>query len=124
MTGLVLSHEEYHQVLACIEDLHRCRSLAEFPGNALRAFGKLIPFTLAGFNEVNVKRNRIVGVTDRPLDDPATFIRDWKSEGEHENPPEFIANWQKYGSQHPLVRYIAETGDLPKSAGFNGIAAF
>ena len=99
-------------MLTCIEDLHRCRTLAEFPGNALRAFSKLIPYTLAAFNEVNVKRRRIVGGNDRPLDDPSTFVRGWKGEKPiYPMTADFIKKWENYSSQHPLVRYIAETGD-------------
>ena len=78
----------------------------------MRAFSKLIPYTLAGFNEVNVKRSRIGGGTDRPLDDPSTFMRGWKGEKPiYPNTADFIKKWEKYSSQHPLVRYIAETGD-------------
>jgi DNA-binding CsgD family transcriptional regulator len=108
----LLSHEDYRGVLTCIEDLHRCRTLADFPGNALRAFSKLIPYTLAGFNEVNVKRGRIGGGTDRPLDDPSTFVRGWQGEqAVYPNTDDFVRKWEKYSSQHPLVNYIAETGD-------------
>ena len=90
-----LSHDEYHQLLECIGELHRCRSLDEFPAHALQALGPLVPSTLAAFNEVNVARERILAVTDRPVPD-------------HDRLAE---TWARYSAQHPLVRYAAETGD-------------
>ena len=90
-----LSDDEYHQLLTCIGELHRCRSLDAFPAQALQALAPLIPSTLAAFNEVNVARERIVAVTDRPVPD-------------YERLAEM---WERYSGQHPLVRYIVETGD-------------
>jgi len=90
-----LSHEDYAAVLACIEAIHRCRRLADFPGDTLRALGKLIPSNLAAYNEVNVARSRLIALTDRPL----------------ENAPELARAWEKYSAQHPLLRYISESGD-------------
>ena len=92
---MVLAHTDYQQVLACIEAIHRCRKLVEFPGHILEALSKLIPSNLSAFNEVNAARNRINAVTDRPLDGHASLA----------------AVWEKYSSQHPLLRYTAETGD-------------
>ncbi len=93
--SIVLSHKDYQQVLACIEAIHRCRKLVEFPGRVLSALSDLIPSNLSAFNEVNTARNRIIAVTDRPLEGHALLA----------------AVWEKYSFQHPLLRYTAETGD-------------
>ena len=90
-----LSHEEHLQVLGCIHELHRCRSLADFPQHALRALGQLIPTTFSAFNEVNTARGRLVAVADRVVPD---FEK-------------LITVWERYSDQHPLVRYVVETGD-------------
>lgn len=90
-----LSHEEHLDVLACIEELHRCRSLADFPAHALTALAPLVPSNLSAFNEVNVARGRMLSVADRHVDRYA----------------ELESAWERHSGGHPLVRYIAETGD-------------
>lgn len=90
-----LSNTEHLDLLTCIEDLHRCRLLADFPEHTLRALERLLPSSLSAFNEVNVPRKRIVAITSRPLPDHA----DLKS------------IWERYAGQHPLVNYTSETGD-------------
>jgi DNA-binding CsgD family transcriptional regulator len=90
-----LSHEEHLEVLACIHELHRCRTLAAFPEHALRALATLIPSNLSAFNEVNMPRGRILAITDRHL----------------ENHEELSETWERLSGEHPLVRYVAETGD-------------
>lgn len=90
-----LSHDEHLEVLTCIEELHRCRSLADFPAHALAALAPLVPSNLAAFNEVNVARGRMLSVADRHVERYA----------------ELEPVWERYSGGHPLVRYIAETGD-------------
>jgi DNA-binding CsgD family transcriptional regulator len=90
-----LSHAEYAQVLAGIEAIHRCRTLADFPQQVLAALSQVVPSNLSAFNEVNVPRNRMVAITDRPLVDHARLVQEW----------------ERYSSQHPLLRYYTETGD-------------
>lgn len=90
-----LSHEDHLDVLDCIEELHRCRSLDDFPAHALAALAPLVPSNLAAFNEVNVARGRMISVADRHVDGYA----------------ELESVWERYSAEHPLVRYIAETGD-------------
>lgn len=92
---IVLAHKDYQQVLACIEAIHRCRKLVDFPGRILRVLSTLVPSNLSAFNEVNAARNRITATTDRPLAGHASLA----------------AVWEKYSSQHPLLRYNTETGD-------------
>ncbi len=90
-----LTHEEHLELLACIAELHACRSLTAFPEHALRTLATLVPSNLSAFNEVNVPRKRIVYVMDHP---PAGHDR-------------IRVEWERHSGQHPLVRYIAETGD-------------
>lgn len=83
-------------MLACIHTLYACRSLADFPAHALAAIGKLVPTTAAAFNEVNLVRGRTLMVMDRPID--------WRED-------EALAAFDRHRDEHPLVRYVAETGD-------------
>lgn len=90
-----LSHEEHLELLGCIQRLYGCRSLATFPEHVLAALAPVIPSTLSAFNEVNLPRNRIVWILDREI----------------ENAAEIRTNWQRHSAEHPLVRYVADTGD-------------
>jgi DNA-binding CsgD family transcriptional regulator len=90
-----LSHEEHLEVLACIHELHRCRSLDAFPEHALRALAPVIPSTHSAFNEVNMPRGRIVATVSPTV----------------ENHAELAERWERLSGQHPLLRYHYETGD-------------
>jgi DNA-binding CsgD family transcriptional regulator len=91
----LLSSEEHLELLDCIQKLYRCRSIAAFPEHALAAIAPVVPSTLSAFNEVNLPRNRIVWIVDRPLANEA-HIRE---------------RWEHHGAEHPLVRYVTATGD-------------
>ncbi len=88
-----LTHEQHLEVLACVQELHACRSLAGFPEHALRALTKLVPSNLSAFNEVNLPRNRIVAIVDRPIRGDIAGV------------------WERFSGQHPMFRHAAETGD-------------
>ncbi len=90
-----LTHEDHLALLACIRELHACRSLVEFPQHVLRALATLIPSNLSAFNEVNLARKRLVAITDRPT----------------ANQHVLADAWAEYSTQHPMFRYAAETGD-------------
>jgi DNA-binding CsgD family transcriptional regulator len=90
-----LSHEQHLAVLACVGALYRCRSLADFPTHALAALAPVVPSIHSSFNEVNLPQGRLRSVLDRPL------ARLEESE----------AAFSRYRDQHPLVRYVEETGD-------------
>lgn len=90
-----LSHEEHLEVLACIHALYGCRSLEAFPAHALAAIGTLVPTTLAAFNEVNLVRGRTLMVMDRSL----------------ARQDDVVAAWDHHRDEHPLVRYVMQTGD-------------
>jgi DNA-binding CsgD family transcriptional regulator len=94
MTQL-LSSDDHVAVLACIHDLHACRSLADFPRQSLAALARIVPSTLSAFNEVNLRRGRIVSILDREV----------------ANVNAMIAAWERHRTQHPLVQYVEETGD-------------
>lgn len=90
-----LSPSDYDQVLACIENVHKCRSLEEYPPLVLREMGKLIESNLAAYNEVNLVRDRVVVLFDRPSQ-------------------QFNPLLEKFGSlvhEHPVVSYFNSTGD-------------
>ncbi len=91
----MLDSQDYLQVLACVEAIHQCRTLADFPQQILAALSLLISSNLSAFNEVNAPRRRIVAYLDRPAID-------------HEK---LTVLWEKYSAQHPLLRYYTETGD-------------
>lgn len=90
-----LTHDEHLRVLACVQEIYRCRSLQEFPAHVLRAFAPLIPSNLAAFNEVNVPRERLLVAYSHPIRDEARLRR----------------NFERYSGEHPIIRYILETGD-------------
>lgn len=90
-----LSHDEHLDVLTCVGELYRCRSLTDFPSQALAALAPLIPSTLSAFNEVNLPRGRICFVTDRALANHSAMEREW----------------ERHSGQHPLVGYVRATGD-------------
>lgn len=90
-----LTHEEHLEVLACIHELHRCRSLAAFPEHVIRALAPLIPSNLSAFNEVNMPRGRILATMSRHFPNLA----------------DMAVVWERHSGEHPLLRYIVETGD-------------
>ena len=96
----------------CIEAIHRCRTLADFPGHVLHAFSKLIRYSAAAFNEVNLARNRLIAITDRTLGDPEKSAHpSGHGAVQYHVPSKLATIWEKYSHQHPLVRYVGETGD-------------
>lgn len=89
----LLTHEDYARLLACIENLHRCRRLEDFPQHALAALHRLVPSQLACYAEVDYARQRLVNI----FDPPQPF----------EPPPE----WLRFSADHPVLHYFTATGD-------------
>jgi DNA-binding CsgD family transcriptional regulator len=90
-----LSEGDYGQVLACIEAIYRCRKLEDFPQQILTELRKLIACNFAGYNEVNLKRNRALILMDPPM-------------------PHTVGLQKKFGAvmhQHPVITYFDESGD-------------
>lgn len=74
--------------------------------------GSSIRCNAAAFNAVNLPRNRIIGVTNRPFEFPLRLAPVWdETRGSFPFPPSLSSIWEKYSGQHPLVRYVGETGD-------------
>lgn len=92
-----LSAKDYAQVIDCIEAIHQCRSLDDFPKRVLAELSKLIECTLAGYNEVNLKRNRII----------IELVPPWTDEGT----AQLQKNFAKVMHEHPVISYFNETGD-------------
>jgi DNA-binding CsgD family transcriptional regulator len=90
-----LSHSDYAAVFACVEAVHTCRTLDAFPAVVLAALRQLVNSHLAGYNEVNLKRNRVVAMVD-PL---------------HPAFAPLIGEFEKLMHQHPVIGYFDRTGD-------------
>ena len=92
-----LSERDYVQLLGCIEAIHQCKSLEDFPRAILAELRKLIDCNLAGYNEVNLPRNRAVILLDPPWTDEGTI--------------QLQHNFAKVMHEHPVISYFNETGD-------------
>ena len=83
-------------MLACIEAIYRCRKLDDFPQQVLCGIAqKLVACTFAGYNEVNLKRNRALILMDPHI-------------------PDTEALQKRFGAvmhQHPVISYFDESGD-------------
>ena len=90
-----LPHADYAAVFTCIETIHACRTLDEFPSVVLKALRKLVESHLAGYNEVNLKRGRVVAMVD-PF---------------HPAFAPLIGDFEKLMHQHPVISYFDRTGD-------------
>jgi DNA-binding CsgD family transcriptional regulator len=91
-----LSDAEYRETLDCLEAIHRCRKLDEFPRHVIAQLRKIIPCNLAGYNEVDLPRNRIVVVFDPPRPELDTAR---------------MAEFGKLMPQHPVITYFDRTHD-------------
>jgi hypothetical protein len=88
-----LTHEDYTRLLACIEDIHRCRRLDDFPQHAAVGLRKLVACELSCYAEVDYARQRLVNVFDPPL----PF-----------DPPK---EWLQFAADHPVLNYFTATCD-------------
>jgi DNA-binding CsgD family transcriptional regulator len=88
-----LTHDDYARLLACIEALHCCRCLEDFPKHALLELHRLVACELACYAEVDYARRRLVNVFDPPL----PF-----------DPPK---EWIGHSEDHPVLNYFTTTGD-------------
>jgi DNA-binding CsgD family transcriptional regulator len=90
-----LSDTEYGEVLSCIEGIHRCSSLEEFPQHVLGCLRKLIVCDLSGYNEVNMVRKRMVVY----FDPPQTGLEP------------LLETFGTYMHEHPVITYFDQSGD-------------
>ncbi|MEI9895269.1 MAG: LuxR C-terminal-related transcriptional regulator [Chthoniobacter sp.] len=92
----LLSDTDYEEVLDCIQAIYRCRKLETFPRDILTTLGKLVDCCLAGYNEVDLPRNRFVVVFDPPQPDIEAHL------------------YEKFAGlmhEHPVITYFDKTGD-------------
>ncbi|HLX69344.1 MAG TPA: LuxR C-terminal-related transcriptional regulator [Verrucomicrobiae bacterium] len=94
-----LTHEDYAQLLACIEGIHQCRGLDDFPAQALAALRQLVECETACYAEVDYARKRLVNVFDPPLP---------LSPPMSSNPPQ---EWLQFAADHPVLKYFKVSGD-------------
>jgi len=86
-------------LLACIEGIHRCRRLEDFPRHSLLELRKLVDCRNACYAEADFARQRLVNVFDPPLPlDPPL----------QSNPPQ---EWLQFAGDHPVLNYFKATGD-------------
>jgi DNA-binding CsgD family transcriptional regulator len=90
-----LSDAEYAGVLSCVETIYQCPDLDHFPSHTLKALRNLIKTHLCGYNEVNLKRGRIVSIIDPVITEFSPLV------------PVF----EKLMHQHPVITYFDRTGD-------------
>ncbi|MEP6668966.1 MAG: helix-turn-helix transcriptional regulator [Chthoniobacter sp.] len=91
-----LSDAEYQEVLDCIEGVHRCRKLDEFPQHVLTELRKIIDCNVAGYNEVDLPRNRIIVVFEPPRPEIS---------------PAALEPFARLMHEHPVITYFDRTGD-------------
>ncbi|MEP6668967.1 MAG: LuxR C-terminal-related transcriptional regulator [Chthoniobacter sp.] len=92
----LLSDADYEQILDCIQAIHRCRQLEDFPRHVLAELRKLVSCYLAGYNEVDLQRQRFVVVFDPPREDIESGL---------------YANFAGLMHEHPVITYFDKTGD-------------
>jgi DNA-binding CsgD family transcriptional regulator len=85
---------DYQLLLSCIEGIHRCRKLEDFPKNTLLELKRLVPSQLACYAEMDFTRNRAINVFE----------------------PEFpgepkVQKWMNAVYDHPVINYFKSTGD-------------
>jgi DNA-binding CsgD family transcriptional regulator len=95
----LLAHEDYSWLLACIEGIHRCRRLEDFPRHALSELRKLVECETACYAEVDYARQRLVNVFDPPLPFNPPLSA---------SPPQ---EWIQFAADHPVLNYFKATGD-------------
>lgn len=93
--GWGLETADCEALLATIQSIHECRSLAEFPLVVTTALSRILPCTLAAYNEVNVKLGRMKSLTV-PVE---PRLR------------ELISIWERHMAEHPILQYYQETQD-------------
>jgi DNA-binding CsgD family transcriptional regulator len=89
-----LGEDDYHLLLSCIEGLHHCRRLEDFPKRSLAELQRLVPSRLACYAEIDYVRSRAINVFDPPL----PYERTEES-------------WVRALHDHPVLNYFTGTGD-------------
>jgi len=83
-------------LLDAVRSLYELRDLESFPAHALSVLGKSIPCDCTGYNEINLRRRRYVGLTDPPE------VLDF---------PDVDEIFRRHGEKHPLIAHYDRSGD-------------
>jgi len=104
-----LPDADYQLLLSCIEGIHECRRMQDFPRHVLKHLRRLVPCQLACYAEIDFSRGRAINVFDPPL----PF-----------DPP--VDQWMKSIHDHPVLNYFKQTGDgqALKISDFLGVADY
>ena len=89
-----LSDSQYGRLLSCIEGLHRCRHLKDFPKHSVAELRKLVACKMLCYAELDYARQRTINFFDPPTEYEA-------------KPNEWFP---KIIHQHPVLEYF-KTGD-------------
>jgi DNA-binding CsgD family transcriptional regulator len=91
-----LARSDFEQVLAAVRSVGEAQNPDDFSQVVIEQVAGLIPSIVVTFNEVDPVAGRLVFLAE-----PKSFPF----------PPETMAKLAALASQHPLIRYIGETGD-------------
>ncbi|MEO8697947.1 MAG: helix-turn-helix transcriptional regulator [Acidimicrobiales bacterium] len=90
-----LQSDDVSALLDAVHETYRASSAREFPTLAMALTTRLVPSDLAGFNDIDPTHQQAIALYDKPVN----FF---------DGAMERFADLQ---AQHPVIRYISETGD-------------
>ena len=94
--GTRLTHRDYGNLLASVQRIQSCRSLELFPHVVMQECRSCVPCDSISYNEMPLRAgHRLVAI----------------AQPDNTSDPALQENWQKYFGQHPVLRYMRETGD-------------
>jgi DNA-binding CsgD family transcriptional regulator len=92
----LLTDAEYEKVFDCIQAIHRCRKLEDFPRQIMIELRALVDCHRIGYNEVDLPRQRFVVVFDPPQQDIGQSL---------------YTSFARLMHEHPVITYFDRTGD-------------
>jgi DNA-binding CsgD family transcriptional regulator len=90
---MVLSERGLDRLLGLIGDAYGHDDLDSFRRALLGALGRAVPADYRSYNEVGVRADEIVGISDPPVD------------------ARLVEVWGRLAHQHPVIRYVRRTRD-------------
>lgn len=88
-----LTQQDLHVLNTTVRHLYAHGDLDTFPARSLALLSRAVPAHIFAYNEVNLRRKRIIAV----MDPPAVTFNDQL--------------WSRHMGEHPLVDYYQRTGD-------------